>query len=122
MDEIAAIVIRTDFDIGRKQVAIDFDSFFLNAFEDILRLLAAAHEDDAFDGVGVVFPFLPFVSFVLKAENAEARSVANDDATDVFYADGHTIAATDDDFADVFGGFDEAETSNVIGNFRPPWE
>ena len=73
-----------------------------------MRLLAAAHEDDAFDGVVVVFPF------VLKAENTEARSIADDHAADVFHANGDAVAAADDDFANVFRRFNEAEAADVV--------
>ena len=45
--------------------------FLFDALKDVLRLFAATHEDDAFDGVVVVF------RFVLEAENAKARRVAD---------------------------------------------
>src|ERR1700686_4174916 len=106
--EIAAIIKWADFDIGGEKIAVQLDSFLLDALEDILRLLATAHEDDAFDGVGVVFPF------VLEAENAEARGVADDHAANVFDAEGHAVAAAEQDFADIFGRLDEAETSDVV--------
>ena len=98
-DQVAAVVIRTDADVARKHGLVDLFGFLLDAFEDVLGLLAAAHEDDAFDGVVVI------LCFVLKAEDAEARSVADFDVADVFDANGRAIVAGDDDFADVFGGF-----------------
>src|SRR5271165_5868413 len=102
-DEIAAVIVGTHFDVGREKIAVNFDGFFLNAFENILRLFASAHENDAFDGVGVVFPFFPFV---LEPKNAETRSVADDDAADILHAYGGAVAAADNNFADVVGGFD----------------
>ena len=33
---------------------------------------------------------------------------------DVFYAHGHAVVAADDDFADVVGGFEQAETADVV--------
>src|SRR5208282_932763 len=56
----------------------------------------------------VVFPF------VLETENAETRGDTDNDPTDVFHADGHAVAAADNDFADVFSGLDEAEASDVV--------
>src|SRR5580692_1707286 len=111
LDEIAAVVVRADFDVGGQKIAIDFDCFLLDTLENILRLLAAAHEDDAFDSVVVIL----FIGFVLEAENAQARGNADNDAADVFDADGHAVAAAaDHDFADVFRGFDEPEAADVI--------
>ena len=107
-DEIAAVIVGANFDVGRKKIAIDLDGFFLDTLKDVLRLFAAAHEDDAFDGVVIVFPF------VLKAENAKARSVADDHAADVFHANWGAIAAANDDFADIFGCFNQAETADVV--------
>src|SRR5277367_1487519 len=107
-DEIAAIVIRTHLHVGRKKIAINFGRFFLDALKDVLRLLAAAHQDDAFNGVVVVF------LFVLEPENPEARSDADDDAADILYPDRHAVAAAYDNFADVLGGLDESETADVV--------
>jgi hypothetical protein len=71
-------------------------------------LFAAAHEDDAFDGVVVI------LVLVLKTENAEARSVANFDAADVLDANWRTVAAADNHFANVVRVFDEAKTANIV--------
>ena len=84
-NEVAAVVVGTNFHVGREKRLVDLLGFFLDAFEDILRLLAAAHQDDAFDGVVVLF------LLCLEAENAEARSVADYHAADVLDADGHAI-------------------------------
>src|SRR5271165_6365883 len=78
-DEIAAVIVGTHFDVGREKIAVNFDGF------------------------GVVFPFFPFV---LEPKNAETRSVADDDAADILHAYGGAVAAADNNFADVVGGFD----------------
>src|SRR5262249_458606 len=82
--------------------------FALDAFENVLSLLAAAHEDDAFDGVVVIF------LLVLEAEDAEARSVADFDAADILNTNGNAVVATDHYFADVVGGFHEPEAGDVV--------
>ena len=94
--EIAAIVVGTDFYVGRQDAAVHLVGFLLDASKHVLRLLAAAHEDDAFDGVVVFFS---------ETEDAEARRVADLDVADVFHAHWRAVVAADDDFADVFGGF-----------------
>src|SRR5690242_16382376 len=107
-DEVAAVVEGTDFDVGRKNGFIELLGFALDAGEDVLGLFAFAHKDDAFDGVVVVF------GFVLEAEDAEAGSVADDHAANVFHANGSAVGGADDDFADVVGGFEEAEAAHVV--------
>ena len=82
--------------------------FFSTAFEDVLRLLAPAHQDDAFDRVVVL------LLLGLETENTEARRVADDHAADVLDADGDAIQAGDNDFADVFRVFYEAEAPHVV--------
>ena len=71
-------------------------------------MFAAAHEDDAFNRIVVIF------CFVLKAKDAETRSVADFDVADVLDANGRAVIAGNDDFADVVGGFDEAEAAHII--------
>src|ERR1700676_980182 len=107
-DQVAAVVERADFHVRGKNVAIEVCGFLLNGLQNRLRLFAAAHEDDAFDGVIV------FLGAGLKTENAEAGRVADFDVADVLDADGNAIVAADDDFADVFGGFEKAEAADVI--------
>ena len=107
-DEVAAVVVGMNLYVGRKNAAVELLGFLLDAAEDVLGLLAAAHQDDAFDGVVVVFVFF------LEAEDAEARRVAHDYLADVFHADRDAVVAADDDFADVVGGFEQAETAHVV--------
>ncbi len=40
--------------------------------------------------------------------------VADHHLADVFHADGNAVVAADDDFADVIGGFDQAQAANVV--------
>src|SRR5260370_32840861 len=50
-DEIAAVIVGTDFHVGRQKCPVDLLGFSLDAFEDDLGLLAPTHQDDAFDCV-----------------------------------------------------------------------
>ena len=54
IDQVAAVVIGMNLDVGRQNLAIQFLCLGLHSFEYVLRLLAAQHEDDAFDCV-VIF-------------------------------------------------------------------
>jgi hypothetical protein len=107
-DKIATVVEGTNLDVGRKNVAIEVLGLFLNALQYVLRLFTAAHQDDAFHGVIV------FLRLGLKPENAKARRVADFHVTDILNANGNAIVAADDDLADVFGVFEEAEAANVV--------
>src|SRR5690242_14398211 len=49
IDELAAVVIRNNFDVGRQNLAVQFLGLRFHALEDVLGLLAAEHEDDALD-------------------------------------------------------------------------
>jgi hypothetical protein len=60
-------------------------------------LFAAAHEDDAFDGIIVIF------GFVLEAKDAEARRVTDFNAANVADTHGSAIVAGDNDLTDVVG-------------------
>ena len=93
IDQFAAIVKGMDLHIGRQDLAVEFFGFRLNAFEHVLRLLAAQHQDDAFHGI-IVF---------LKAELPQARRMPNGDFADVAHADGHAFVGADDDVANVIG-------------------
>src|SRR5215469_3485702 len=89
--QLAAIVVGMDLHIGREDRAVQLIGLRLDSFKNVLRLLAAQHENDAFDSVIVV----------LIAELAEARGVADLHRTDISYADGHAIIATDNNVANV---------------------
>ncbi len=73
-----------------------------------MSLLAAAHQDDAFDGVIVI------LLLGLETENAEARGVADFDTANILYADGNAIQAGNDDFANIFRSLDQAEAADVV--------
>src|SRR5262249_22457003 len=79
-----------------------------DALENILRLFATAHEDDAFDGIVVVLVFVP------ETENTEARGVPDCDVSNVPDAYGRSVVAGHDDFADVFGGLYQADATHVV--------
>ncbi len=81
LNQIAAVIVRAHLDVGRQHVFVELLGLGFDAFEHILRLLAAAHHDDALDGV---------VGFI-EAELAEARGVADDHIADVVDAHGHAI-------------------------------
>src|SRR6266851_2623595 len=100
-NEIAAVVKRTNLDITGQKSLVNFFRFSLNALEDVLRLLAAAHQNDAFDGVVIVF------GLVLETENTETGSVADFHVADIADADRSAVITGDHDFANVVGGFYE---------------
>ena len=62
-------------------LSVQFFGLCLHAFEDVLRLLAAQHENDAFDGIVIL----------LKAELTEPRRMADGDLANVAYANGHAL-------------------------------
>ncbi len=64
--EFTAVVIRTNLDVGRQNLLIQFLGFGLHALEDVLRLLSAEHKNYAFDGI-IIF---------LETKLAQTRCVA----------------------------------------------
>ena len=54
-DQLAAVVKGADLDVGRKNLTIELVGLRLHGLEHHLGLLAAAHQDDALDGILVVF-------------------------------------------------------------------
>ena len=91
LNQVAAVVVGTHLDVRRQDVFIELLGLRFHALQHILRLLAAAHHDDAFNGVvGLV-----------EAELAEARSVADGHIADVANAHRHAVLRADDDVADV---------------------
>ncbi len=103
-DEIAAVVEGVNFYVGRQNLCVQFKSFLLDAFQDVLRLFAAAHQDYAFDGV-VIF---------LESKFAQARRVADFHVADIFYAYRRAIGAADDDLFDIFHVAQQAQAAHVI--------
>ena len=77
--------------------------FFLHALEHVLRLLAAEHEDHAFDRI-VIF---------LEAELSKARRVSDGHFADVANAHGNAVVVTDDDVSDVLGLGHQAQSAHI---------
>src|SRR5579872_7224390 len=93
-----------DFDIGGKNFVVEFLGLGLDTLENILRLLAAQHEDDAFDGI-VIF---------LIAEFAEPGSVTNHHVADIAHANGDTFVRADDDISNIVSVPNQADAPDVI--------
>ena len=79
--QIAAIVEGTHLDIRRQDAFIDLLCFLLHAFQHVLGLLAAQHQDDALDGV---------VSLV-ESEFAQPRRMPDGHVADVAHTHRHAI-------------------------------
>ncbi len=104
LDQIAAVVIGANPDIRRQNLVVELASFGLHALQHVLRLLAAAHHNDAFDSVvGLV-----------ESEFAQPRSVPDGHIADVADADRHPVLRPHDDVPDVFGIANETEAAHVI--------
>ncbi len=69
-----------------------------------MRLLAAAHEDHAFDGIVIL----------LEAKLAEPRRVADRHVANVPDANRHAVVAADDDVSDVVGIADQTDAAYVV--------
>ncbi len=67
LHQFAAVVVGVDLDVLGQDVLVELLGLCLDAFQHILRLLAAPHQDDAFDRIIVL----------LEAELAQARGVAD---------------------------------------------
>ena len=91
-DEIAPVVVRHDLHVLRQHVVVELLRLRLDALEHRLRLLAGAHEDDAFDRV----------VRLVEAELAESRRVSDRDRRDVLHEHRHAVLHREDDVADVF--------------------
>ncbi len=85
-------------------MTIQFVGFGLDVFQNVLRLLSAQHQDDAFDGV-IIF---------LKAEFAQARRVPDGDFANVAHPNGHAFIGADDDVSNVIGIAHQSDAANVI--------
>src|SRR5260370_6679129 len=107
-NQVTAIVVGPDANVARKQILVDFLGLPLHSFENVLGLLAAAHQNDAFDGIVIV------CGLVLKAENAETGRVTDFHVADVVDADRSAVITGDYDFANIVGGFYESETAHII--------
>src|SRR5271170_5723796 len=102
--QIAAVVIRQNFYVGRQDVLVQLFRFRLDSFQYILGLLAAQHHDDAFDGVVIL----------VESELTQARRVADGDFTHIAHAHRHAILRADDHAADVLHVLDQTQAAHVI--------
>ena len=80
-----------NLNVRRQDLAVQFVRLCLNSFEDVLRLLPAQHENDAFNRI-VIF---------LEAEFAEARSMTDGHISDITHPDGHALVGAHYDVANV---------------------
>src|ERR1039458_2875728 len=104
LHKVAAIVIGEDFYVGWQVALVEFEGFFFDALQHILRLLAAPHHDDALDGI---------IRFV-EPEFAQAWGVPDGDLSDVSNAYRGAVLRTHYDVANIRGVVDQAEASDVI--------
>ncbi len=102
-NEIAAIVKGPDLYVRRQNAVIQFLRLFFHAGENVLRLLAAQHQDHAFDGI-VIF---------LEAEFSEARSAPDGHFSDITHANRHAIIVSDDDITDIVGVGDKPQAAHI---------
>ena len=93
-----------DLHIRRQDLAVQFFRLGLDAFQDILRLLASQHQNDAFHGVIVV----------LEAELAQARSMADGDFADVPHPHRNPFVGADDDVGNVIRIPDQADAAHIV--------
>src|ERR1017187_7928700 len=103
-DQFTPVVKRVDFDVLRKDVAIQFIGLSFHALENVLRLLAAEHENHALNRIVVL----------LISELPEPRRIANHDIANVLDANRHAIAAADDDVPDVAGVAHQSDAAHII--------
>src|SRR5690242_16230171 len=100
----AAVVEGKNLHVLGENLLVELPGLFLHAFEHGLRLLAAAHEDDAFDRIIVA----------LEAELAQAGRVADHDLADVLDANGRTFVTAHHDVADIRGIAHQAQAAHVV--------
>ena len=83
---------------------VQFLGFCFHSFKDILGLLSAQHENDAFHGVVIL----------LKTEFTQARSVSDGHVSHVPDSDGHAFVGADHDVSNVLGVSYQPDAANVI--------
>ena len=103
-DQIGPIVVRDDLDVRRKHAPVQRLGHLLDLLQHQLGLLSDAHEDDAFDGVGLTH----------EAELSEAGGVVDGRHRDILHVHRDAVVGRHDDVADVVEVPDEAEASNVV--------
>src|SRR5271154_4535080 len=83
---------------------VQFFGFLFHAFQNVLRLLAAEHQDDAFDNIVIL----------VESELAEAWSVANHNVAYIANVYWHAILRTDNYAAYVRFVSNQTEPANVV--------
>ncbi len=103
-NQLRAVVVRHDLDVRRQDAAVQRRRELFDLLENHLRLLADAHQDDAFDRVVLLH----------VAELTEPRRRPDCDVADVVDRHGNAAARRDHDVADVLERLHEAEAADVV--------
>src|SRR5579872_464231 len=93
-----------NLDVRRQDLAVQFFSFCLDSFQDVLRLLTTQHENHALYRV-VIF---------LEPEFAEPRRVPDRHLADIPHSYRHALVCADHDVANVVGVAYQTNSANVI--------
>src|SRR5277367_651493 len=93
-----------NFDVGRQDLSVQFLGLSFDRFQDVLCLLPAQHQNDAFDRIVIFF----------VAEFAEARSVPDGYVSDITNADRHAFVGAHNDVSNVVGVLYEPNAAHVI--------
>ena len=104
LDQALPVVIRHHLHVGRQHVVVEFLGHGFHAPQNDLRLLADAHQDDAFHGL-----ILPHVS-----ELAEPRRMAYLDLGDVFDVNWNPVLLLQDDIPDIRGIAHQSQAPDVV--------
>ena len=104
LNQLSAVVVRNDLDVGRQHTPVQDFRQFLHFFENDLRLFANTHQNHAFDGIVLVH----------VPELAEPRGSARRDRADVLDENRNAVVACDDDVPDVIERFHQAQTADVV--------
>ncbi len=93
-----------NLDVGRQDLAIQIVGLGFHSFEDVLRLLSAQHENDAFHGIIIL----------LKAEFAQPWRVPDGDIPNIAHADRHALVGADNDVSNVVGIAHQSNAAHVV--------
>ena len=104
VDEVGAVVEGDDLHVLGQDAGVELLGLRLDALQHVLRLLAGAKHDDAFDGVVLL----------ADAELAEPRRDAERDLADVLDQRRNAVVDGDDDVADVVERSHPADPADVI--------
>ncbi len=103
-DQIAPIVKGLDLHVLRQDRAVQLVGLRLHGLENRLRLLAGAHQDDAFYGVVIV----------VESELPETRRTPDYDVSDILDQHWSSVVDSQHDLADVVESFQTAKPAHVI--------